>query len=451
MSLPNELLHTIVEFLAYTPPLPGPQSEGLHRRVSPELVALSVLNRRTRRICSPLLFAYIQIKKRRDAAHLKDRPTNVLQQFTRTLSIDYIYHRPEEGEQLLCQIVPQLKRLTHVQLCGCNARTTLLAAALAHPTVIAVLVNELPHESLYESDLSKVILEETWMCDTLSQNVERCMDQGMGLKCLEILEPELLDVDFGYKHFKGLEQIRVSTGLKHICFSWLSRLSASHPSLNELLLQDGRNFYFKRHTPPFISSFVEETRRQGLDEEFSIKCVSLRRIIDQGSEDWHVIGLSITTTFGSSSSLVELLTLISSSFPKLESLTLNAEYHKTSYRVDDLVSTFARFPSLRVLYLHRFRKRLAFGSGTERCMPSVQDFESAGFEELISRAENRLLSFTSLLVKQVRSLDSIYIEDMGYEHEKTGHGRLWRSRGWLRVYNGERKLIGGVGRTRICP
>ncbi|KAJ3820667.1 hypothetical protein F5880DRAFT_1509174 [Lentinula raphanica] len=309
----------------------------------------------------------------------------------------YTYHRPEEGEQILCQTLPQLTRLTHVQLRSCNARATLFDAALAHPTVITVLVNELPRRSLSDLDLSKVILDEAWMSDRLFQNVERCMDQGMGLKCLEILEPKLLNMNFGSKHFKGLEQLRVSTGLEHICFSWLSSLSSTYPSLNELLLKNRRNLHFRQRTPPFISSFVEETRRQGLNEDFSIKYVSLRRIIAQGTDDWHVISLTIATTFGSSS-LVELLTLISSSFPKLESLTLNTEYHKTSYRIDDLVSTFARFPSLRVLYLHRFRKRLDFGSGTERSMPSVQEVESAGLEELISRAERGLLLFTSLLI-----------------------------------------------------
>ncbi|KAJ3730823.1 hypothetical protein C8R42DRAFT_17713 [Lentinula raphanica] len=450
MSLPDELLHSIVEYIAYTLPLPESQHKSLHRRVSPELVAVSVLNHRTRRICSPLLFAYIQIKNPQEAAHLKDRPTNVLRQYTKTLSIVYTYHRPEEGEEILCQTLPKLTRLTHVELRSCNARATLFDAALAHPTVTTVLVNELPRESLSDLDLSKVILDEARMSDILFQNVEQCMDQGMRLKCLQILEPKSLDVKFGSKHFKGLEQLRVSTGLEHICFSWLSSLSSTYPSLNELLLKNGRNLYSRHHTPPFISSFVEETRRQGLDEDFSIKYVSLRRIISQGTDDWHLISLTFATTFGSSS-LIELLTLISSSFPKLESLTLNTEYHRTSYRVDDLVSTFARFPSLRVLYLHRFRKQLDFGSGTERSMPSVQEVESAGLEELISRVESGLLLFTSLLVKQVRSLDSIYIEDLGYEHEKTGSGRPWCSRGWLHVYNGERKLAGGVGRTRICP
>ncbi|KAJ3761273.1 hypothetical protein EV360DRAFT_80387 [Lentinula raphanica] len=447
MSLPNELLHSIIEYLAYIPPLPGPRSEVPHRRVSPELVALSVVNRRTRQICLPFLFAYIQINCFQDAERLRKFGTDVLQSFTKTLSLAYLYQRPQEGDQILCQIVPELKRLTHVQLPSCNARSTLLGAVLAHPTVIAVLVNESPPESLYDSDLLKVILEETWMRDTLSKDIERCMDQGMGLKCLELLEPKLLDVEFGLKHFKGLEQLRVSTGFDPICFSWLTELSSTHPSLNELLLKDGRNLYFRRHTPPFISSFIEETRRQGLGEDFKTKYVSLRKAIGKNPQDWHVNSLTISTTLRSSS-LIKLLTLISSSFPKLEILILNTEYHKASYRADDLVSTFARFSSLRALYLHRFRKRIAFGCEPERCMPSV---DATGFEELLACAERGLLLFTSLLAKQVRSLDSIYIEDLGYEDDKTSTGRRWRLRGWLHVLNGERELVGTLGRSRTLP
>ncbi|KAJ3817623.1 hypothetical protein EV361DRAFT_1037048 [Lentinula raphanica] len=448
MSLPNELLHSIVEYLAYVPPLPGPHPEPLHRHVSPELVALSTVNRRIRQICLPFLFAYIQIRMFKDVENLRDIQVDVLQRFTKNLSIFYIYSRPEEGDQILSQTMPYLKHLTYVQITSCHARIPLLKALLGHPTIMTILVDKLPHESLaYDVDLSKVVLEEISMGDPLSSTVERYLDRGMRLKSLKLVEPELLNEDFGFKTFKGLEELRVSTALGHISFSWLSTLCSINPTLNELSLIDGRKLYFRRHTPIFISSFVDRIRQQGLTENFDIDFVSLRRLTGHSLQDWHVIGLTITTTFRSSS-LVEILMLISSSFPKLKTLILNTNHHKASYRVDDLVSTFARFSSLRVLYLHRVRKRLNFGSKLESRMPSVQQIGSASFEELVDHAERGLLLFTSLLAKQVRSLDSIYIEDLGYEHEESGSGTRWRLRGWLHVLNGNRELVGRLTRSR---
>ncbi|KAJ3835469.1 hypothetical protein F5878DRAFT_644331, partial [Lentinula raphanica] len=63
MQLPNELLHSIIEYIAYTAVRPDLPSHSLLRRASPELLALSVANWRLRQVCLPLLFANIRIHR----------------------------------------------------------------------------------------------------------------------------------------------------------------------------------------------------------------------------------------------------------------------------------------------------------------------------------------------------------------------------------------------------
>ncbi len=61
--LPEELVHAIVESLAYNPTptelyLPEPR----YKHTSSELCSLSLVNRRFRRICLPFLFSFVQTK-----------------------------------------------------------------------------------------------------------------------------------------------------------------------------------------------------------------------------------------------------------------------------------------------------------------------------------------------------------------------------------------------------
>ena len=54
------------------------------------------------------------------------------------------------------------------------------------------------------------------------------------------------------------------------------------------------------------------------------------------------------------------------------------------------------------------------------------------------------MAFASCLAKQVRTLDSVYIEDAGYDLEDDGKCiQLWYFNGWLHVLNSER-VIGGT-------
>ncbi|KAJ3996043.1 hypothetical protein F5050DRAFT_176835 [Lentinula boryana] len=171
-----------------------------------------------------------------------------------------------------------MKRLEWVELRFCCARGDLLKAILALLSVSTVLVEQLPDVSLHDN-LSKVLYEGASTTNTLSPDLERCLGQGMRLGRLEVLGPELLDDDFGQRHFAGLEELRLSMRRNPVSFSWLSALSSTHSSLKELWLIDDNRHYFRRHTPIFISSFVEESQRQDLSKKYIIKSVGLRRVL----------------------------------------------------------------------------------------------------------------------------------------------------------------------------
>ena len=72
LALPDELLHCLVQYLAYEPALPDqgsltPNSE----RVSFDLLSLSQVNCQLRRLSLPFLLAYVHIKYFRHLDRLK--------------------------------------------------------------------------------------------------------------------------------------------------------------------------------------------------------------------------------------------------------------------------------------------------------------------------------------------------------------------------------------------
>ncbi|KAJ3991743.1 hypothetical protein F5050DRAFT_1812199 [Lentinula boryana] len=454
MSLPNELLHSIIEYLAYIPKLPNSPSKSQFKCASPELLALSVTNWRLRRICLHFLFANINLRHIKDARRLEDSSLVLFKKFTKYVMFDLLllplltvlrllaiaHFSRSEDDRILYPILPCMNRLEWVELRFCSVRGDFLKAILALSSVSTVLVEQLPDASLHDN-LSKVLYEGTSTTTTLSPDLERCLGQGMRLGRLEVLGPELLDDDFGQRHFAGLEELRLSMRRYPVSFSWLSPLSSTHSSLKEVWLIDDNRHYFRRHTPIFISSFVEESQRQDLSKNYIIKRVGLRRGTGQCSQDWCVMSLTIFTTFASTS-LLEILTLVSTSFPNLETLTLDLDSHKATYDVDDLAAVLGRCSSLRVLYLHNVFKRLRFGS---RCLPTVCRANSTStLDRLAARAASGLSMFTSRVAKKVLSLDTIYIYDMGYEYEKFGSGKRWYLVGWLHVLNGNRDVDGTV-------
>ncbi|KAJ3774093.1 hypothetical protein FB446DRAFT_494892 [Lentinula raphanica] len=451
LSLPNELLHFIIEYIAYNPILPlSPasytqrKSRTLFKSASPDLLALSVAGRQPRRLCLPFLFANAEIQHQQHLEKLKEHLA-VLSRYIKTLLISSF--DPLHGIQ---DVIPQLKRLRYVDLLRCHAKPgtlDLLRMILAHPNV-TVLVHDLPDESMCEVDLSKVILNDRTEWE-ISPTLQKYLDQGMRLMCLELLNPDSLDdQQLSSKSFPGLTEIQIHTDtIKPISFSWLSELSSTHSTLNELWLLDGCGNYFPRHMPPFVSPFSDQEK--DLRNLYAIQNVGFRRAIGQSSQEWYVMGLALRTIWAGLSP-IKVLKLVASSFPKLENLALNlsCDAREAMYDVNDLTHALAQLSSLRVVHLDCFYMRLIFGSEDEKRI-SLKQGDNVTCELLVDRVERALLLFASRLAEQVRSLDFIYIHDMGFDYDKSGTLRYnWYLSGWLRVLTSNRDVGGKLKRRR---
>ncbi|KAJ3832558.1 hypothetical protein F5878DRAFT_453510 [Lentinula raphanica] len=454
--LPNELLHSIIEYIAYSPILstispasPTHQPKSLYKCASPELLALSVVDWRLRRLCLPFLFANIELWGQEHVTRLKEHLA-LFSNFIKVLlisSVDTLHGIQEE--------IPRLKQLLHVELARCHTKAggNLLRSILAHPTVTSVLVHEIPHESMCDHDLSKILIRNGGIIGGCidggfnSPTFDNYLNQGLRLVCFELHNHKFLDDELSGKILPGLKEIRLYMDAKPASFSWLSALCSTHSNLNELWLIDNGRRYFVRHTPIFLSSFIEESQKQGLlRTSINIQHIGLRRAFGQSSQEWYVIALTLHTAFAGAS-LIEILALVASSFPKLEILALNFDAHQVMHDIGDLVSVLARFSSLQVLYFEHAFGRLRFGSGDE--MPLVQrraDHTDSAFDGLF-RAEGGLLLFASRLAKQIRTLDLIYVNEDGYDRVSR---KSWFLRGWFQVLNSNRD-VGGTPERNLHP
>ncbi|KAJ3966368.1 hypothetical protein EV361DRAFT_575196 [Lentinula raphanica] len=344
------------------------------------------------------------------------------------------------------QFVAQLEHLSYVELQSYQYSPLLLKTLLVYPTIKSILIRTVPNESLHNDDLSKVIVD-TLIYPLSFSNIGNCLKNGMRLARLFLYYgPTLLDEEFGSRKFPGLEEIVILMGSLSTPFSWLSDLASTNPTLNKL--------HIHRNQLPSLSitlltSFDNECERQGLKTSFVVEHVNLRKASGQSSHDWDVIGFTMSTN--PNASLVNILSLVASSFPKLEILSLNLTKNKEHYNAGALSSVLARCSSLRVVYLKNVFKWLRFGSAIEaRCFPLAQPTRRATtvtleVSEVLACAEIALLQLTALLAKQVRTLESLHIYDTGHGLNSRSAER-WYLVGWLHVLNFDRKVGGTLRR-----
>ncbi|KAJ3718006.1 hypothetical protein C8R42DRAFT_778150 [Lentinula raphanica] len=471
LSLPNELLHDIIDYIAFFPKPPNSVfvNESSFKRASPELLALSLVSRRFRQVCLPFLFENIRIGSIEDVQNLENHLV-LLSRFTRIL---LVCSEPKTEDQKISQILPQLEQLSQVEIENCWARIGLLRSVLAHPAVTLVLVHSLPDESICNDDLSKVILSHhtsSTMFTTFNANVEKYLNQGMKLGCLEFQDIEsgievsdFLDDQTGYQILSGPIKIILNVSLYFTLSShtFMSVFSAPHSNVKELwFIEDGEGA-FQIHAPPFLSTFIEESQRQGLKESFNINSVCLRRVVGpdrQVSQEWFVVGITLKPSSKSTSeSLIEILMLLSSSFPKLEDLTLYLYDNITTrtYHANNLARAFGHFLRLKSLTLSGAYRHLDFVNHIHPApFPSTRTPSIKELDDALASAKAGLVRFASLVAKEGRSLDRIYIDDRG-DHEPYYakadpeiYLPAWFLEGWLYVLNINRD-IGGTLEGRI--
>ncbi|KAJ3723351.1 hypothetical protein C8R42DRAFT_720473 [Lentinula raphanica] len=447
MRLPNDLLRFIVEYIAYDPILPNPPSHSLtFMYTSPELLALSVANWSLRRVCLPFLFAYIRMGYSKNVRKLKEHVV-LFSKYTKFLLLDEKFDHPaslsETGEQMLCRILPQFQHLRHVEL-RCSDKTVLYRAILAHPKVTSVLVHDLPPESMHDLDLSKVILDgHPLYSSTSDAHFESCLDHGMRVMELHLFRSEILTPGFELKTFPGLTKIEITDFLP-ASYDWLSVLSSNHSTLNELWLSDVHKGDLTRHTPPFISSFLKESQRLNLQKFLKVKEIGLCRTGAQFLQGSYVMGLTLSIA---STSLIDILRPVVSSFPKLEALTLCplsglAHAPKATYHFIDIATVLRQFLCLRSLSLEDPLRILNFGN--DKYFTPIRPVDSSSVVDVLyARAETGLLWYASRIAKEIKTLDTIYVNESGFSHDGQ---ESWCLLGWLHVLNSNRDVGGTLRR-----
>ncbi|KAJ3830247.1 hypothetical protein F5880DRAFT_1516208 [Lentinula raphanica] len=436
-SLPNEILHTIINYAAYDSL--SRDASYLFKYATLELRVLSVVNWRLRHLCLPFLFANIKITDTKDAEKL-EKYLALLSKFTLVMMI---YGQTSVSETILSRNIPQFERLSCVdmRLRNSDGRTVLLKTVLAQPTVTVVLVDSLPDKSMCNDDLSKVLLRSIDQYDAFSPRLQPYLNRGIRVNSLEILEPRGLDEVVNRSDFpvlSGLKKIQLFVRNNPLPTSFLSKLLSTHPTFNELLLLEYPQLSQSvHHTPPFISSFVKESQRHKFIEHFVFTHLVFRRgSIGQSTHEWYVMDLALNA-ISADMSLVEMLARVASSFPQLKKLTLNLNRHQATYHINDLAPVFGHFSSLQSLHLFMLYRRLDFGN-TE-FPPLIRTSGATNSDDAkLARVETGLLWFASWVAREARNLDYIFTDSDTVQP--------WRLLGSFSMKNADRDVSGRIQR-----
>ncbi|KAJ3809192.1 hypothetical protein F5876DRAFT_66679 [Lentinula aff. lateritia] len=438
--LPEELLEMLIQDLAYAPVYPfNSLSSARCKRVSSELIALSVVHRQLRRISLPFLFAFVTLK------HLKDvegflqtclvNPT--LGSTIRVIKLD-VYFRSKDGhEELSC-----------IDLQDFTSSVSLLNTVNQHPSISTMIVDSLDDllgslpPPLSSLDLSKVVVE----CGYTSQpSLETSYARGLRVYQLIVPQPELLKQEFGDSRFQGLHEISLAMNRLPIFLEWLPRLASTHPQLKNVIFVDMSNSkkQYTSETIPFILPFIEKSSQQGLDTTFNITrlVISRTQCGSLSATEWRVTELIMNVQ----SSLFMILSLVASCFPYLHTLGVGI-LRKIRCNVDELVAVLASFRLLRVLKPARLFKNLR--SPDEKVHLPWKPFRHIDkihrVRRLGARAEVRLYWYMSLISKGLPSLEAVYVEEEGYGNEKFRSQGCWSLQGWLSVRNATGDVTGSL-------
>ncbi|KAJ7675315.1 hypothetical protein B0H17DRAFT_1080950 [Mycena rosella] len=408
LELPEELLLVICEFLAELPILKALRPRN-YTHASPDLLCLSRVNQRFRRIFLPLIFSYFECKSLEELERLRvetlARSNSAVIECIRILNLDGFeilsFRRPVTS-CILAQLLPLFRSLSHLDLQNLFIDTALMAAINSHPTVATVRVSNYPKEPHDPSDpvpWTKLRLN----CITTDQlRWVSYFDSGMGLARLEIgyaNPPELT--------FPGLREIYVKgfggDGIRSALFP---QFLAKHPNVDKIIFEDKRRTRFMRDPHlPFLRRFTEAARANSLNRRRRS-----RNVQHQPSapfSGWDVSELSLH-------------------------MSLSIAKNKETFHMDIFGACIRKFPSLRVLRLFQCLDHFNYGGeqpahpGWRRSMDSKSPVSAASAVEIAVR------SSAAYIAAMLPWLDAIYIEEPGYDDMPAWNDK-WIVSGWYLV------------------
>ncbi|KAF5390455.1 hypothetical protein D9757_005312 [Collybiopsis confluens] len=138
--LPEELLHFIVKSLAYRPSPPESEFPEFQLKYpSLELKSLSLVNKKLRRICIPLLFAYLYINDSEEKLRVLADSSGPHLEFLRMLELGAAVYEAQDISALN-DLLPQTKRLSVVKFGSWTALAECLSTIHKSNPSITILV-----------------------------------------------------------------------------------------------------------------------------------------------------------------------------------------------------------------------------------------------------------------------------------------------------------------------
>ncbi|KIK52300.1 hypothetical protein GYMLUDRAFT_251341 [Collybiopsis luxurians FD-317 M1] len=435
----------------YMPPAFQDHPEIGFERPSPELRSLSLVNRHIRRVCLPLLFAYLRIDgplraKKLYAGHcLLPSPCPKL---TRVLSLcGWYFHNPLDVDAV-CLLLPFLERLSSVRVdlpdSECDY-TKLLQSFYQHPT-LATVVNTRSSSSYSIAQwtslpVSKVICESfhfTYNAISSTRHVYRRENYITGafkFKRITFYNDDFpLEDSLPLPQFNGLSELTLYMGIRKTTFSWLPEFLSAHPQLHKLWFRahvSGLGSLLSFEMPSIVHALVENFVVQ-YGHHFRVDCLGLSRAVS--SQQWQVTGLTLVAGYYEPDAvLLETLSLASSAFPAIELLVLEIESGEYQNRIhlDDFAVALARFPSLRVLHLKGLCKLL----DDREYWKILRGFDLNDPCRVGALcAKHNVSRCTSRIAKEVPGLEAFYISEQYYRSDSV--------RGWLYVADAAGKVEG---------
>ncbi|KAE9385574.1 hypothetical protein BT96DRAFT_982012 [Gymnopus androsaceus JB14] len=268
--LPEEILHSVVESLAYNAEFVERNLFRFHwKNATNELFSFSVACHQFRRISLPFLFSYIEINGDKHLEMFKDQCilNASFAESIKSLSVSFPSSWENTSHTTTNMMKHLLRYLKHLSQLDVNFRIdmSLLVDLNRHSlkTVVVTSMAQLP-ETSGSSDLEKILLATATIDDGVNgRHLKGHLACGMQLRSF-VIRQDLMDNSSGMQKFNGHNEIEVQL-LSNMSFSWLPEFTRAHPLLKKISFKDSFDFLeSKHHTIPFIQPLYEALRKEGV-------------------------------------------------------------------------------------------------------------------------------------------------------------------------------------------
>ncbi|KAF5368126.1 hypothetical protein D9757_011570 [Collybiopsis confluens] len=449
--LPEELLHSIVESLAFQSVPPDSEFPEFElRHVSSELLSISLTTKQLRRICLPLLFGYTIL---RDPELINiDRS---MWKLTKMLSL-YGFSSSKD-QSLLSELLPRLSALVWIDLRGIRSPSAEFLNALQKQKPMVKLlarhISVLP--KTFHLKASQIVLLELDCCEGNNSWRENWLAQGMSAIQVRTLLSHCLEANFGHREvFHALQRIVLE--MRSVPFTlspWLSQVAVDYPLLFQVKLVcpqllSGPSGYIPYDYSSVLSYFVNNLPRERIDG-FHIDSIIVSRMREGSThvhtlshllhplQTWHVtevrIRLKPSATSALSLSLIKMLLLINKSCPDLDTLAINLQPDELyEYDPNELVSVLGSFHSLQTIHLAHLA---IIGEEVELPYPRTAGYGKTTLDMLGAKANSKFHLFLSNLSSSIPSLRVLYLKERECRVDGGMYVR-WELSGWIDICEG---------------